>query len=174
MPENCCDNCDCGNNTDCGKSSETSNTPFVDFITKIKRIDNSLPLPEYHTQGSVGFDLSSREDVIIKPHTIALIPTNVVVEIPEHYMLSISLRSSSPRRKNLLHPAGIGVIDRDYCGDDDELRVQVYNFSDKEVHVERGERIAQAVFFRVGIAGWEEVEKMAQGNRGGFGSTGTH
>ena len=138
---------------------------------KIKRIDKSLPLPTYQTAGSVGFDIYSREDMEIKPHEIALIPGNIIVETPQGYMLLVALRSSTPRKKGLIKPHGIGVIDNDYCGEGDEIKVQVYNNTDKIVKVEKGERVAQGIFVKVDRFEWDEVERMGK-NRGGFGSTG--
>lgn len=138
----------------------------------IKRIDPSLPLPVYATVGSVGFDLLCREDVDILPRQIELIPGNVIVRIPVGYFLLLTLRSSTPRRKNLLIPNGVGIIDQDYCGEGDELKVQVLNFSEEAVQVKRGERIAQGLFLPVMRVDWEEVHEVGHG-RGGFGSTGT-
>lgn len=137
----------------------------------IKRVDTDLPLPTYATAGSVGFDLLCREDTEIEPRTIELIPSNVIVRIPEGYMLLLTLRSSTPRRKGLLIPNGVGIIDQDYCGEGDELKVQVFNFSDEAVTVKRGERIAQGIFVPVMRVTWDEVAEIGQG-RGGFGSTG--
>ncbi len=68
-------------------------------------------------------------------------------------------------------PQGVGIVDNDYCGEEDELQIQVYNFTDSVVHVERGSRIAQAIFVRVDTAEWNEVEQMSTASRGGFGST---
>src|SRR3954451_8153583 len=93
----------------------------------IKRIDSELPLPIYATTGSVGFDLICREDVEIRPQTIELVPGNVIVRIPAGYFLMLTLRSSTPRRKHLLIPNGVGVIDQDYCREGDELKTQVFN-----------------------------------------------
>ena len=138
---------------------------------KIKRIDKTLPLPKYETAGSVGFDLLCRESAEIAPHTIALIPANVSVETPSGYMLMVCLRSSTPRKLGLLMPQGLGIVDNDYCGEEDELKIQVYNFTDAPVTVERGSRIAQAVFVRVDTAEWNETEQMTTPSRGGFGST---
>ena len=138
---------------------------------EIKRIDRGLPLPTYATAGSVGFDLLCREDVEILPRRIELIPGNVVVRIPAGYFLMLTLRSSTPRRKSLLIPNGVGIIDQDYCGEGDELKVQVFNFSEKAVQVKRGERIAQGLFLPVTRVVWEEIDQVGQG-RGGFGSTG--
>ncbi|MDE0088147.1 MAG: dUTP diphosphatase [Candidatus Poribacteria bacterium] len=138
---------------------------------KIKRVDKSLPLPKYETEGSVGFDLLCRESAEIAPQEIALIPANVIVETPPGYMLMICMRSSTPRKVGLMMAQGLGIIDNDYCGEEDELKIQVYNFTDEPVTIERGSRIAQAIFVRVGTAEWNEVDQMTTPSRGGFGST---
>ena len=137
----------------------------------IKRIDKDLPLPTYATAGSVGFDLFCREDTEIAPRTIELIPGNVIVRIPQGYMLLLALRSSTPGRKGLLIPNGVGIIDQDYGGEGDELKIQVLNFREEAVLVKRGERIAQGIFVPIARATWREVDEMREG-RGGFGSTG--
>lgn len=137
----------------------------------VKRIDKDLPLPTYATAGAVGFDLLCREDTEIAPRKQGLIPGNVIVRIPPGFMLLLTLRSSTPRRKGLLIPHGVGIIDQDYCGEGDEIMVQVYNFRDEPVTINRGERIAQGIVVPVVRARWQEVEDMGKG-RGGFGSTG--
>ncbi len=137
---------------------------------KIKRIDKSLPLPGYHTSGAVAFDLYSRVDVAILPKTLERLPTNVVIEIPRGYMLEIKDRSSTLKKKGLL--VSTGYIDNDYCGDEDEILLQVYNLTDQEVKVEKGERLGQGVFVKIDIAEWEETDKMGDNSRGGFGTTG--
>jgi len=140
----------------------------------IQRVDTSLPLPSYATPGAVGFDLITRETTVIEPGKIALVPGNVIVRVPQGYALLIVPRSSLPRKKALVCPHSIGVIDQDYHGEKDELLVQVQNISDQPVTVERGERIAQGLFVKVEIAEWQEVESHGAESRGGFGSTGTH
>lgn len=137
---------------------------------KIKRIDSTLPLPEYHTKGAVAFDLYSREDVAIAPKSLERLPTNIIVATPKGYMLEIKDRSSTLKRKGLL--VTTGYIDNDYCGEQDEILLQVYNLTDKEVKVEKGERLGQGVFVKIDIAEWEEVDIMVSNDRGGFGSTG--
>lgn len=137
----------------------------------IKRVDKTIPLPKYETAGAVGFDLLCRESAEIAAHSIVLIPANVIVETPPGYMLMVCLRSSTPRKLGLLMPQGLGIVDNDYCGEEDELKIQVYNFTDQVVSVERGSRIAQAVFVQVDTAEWNEVEQMSESSRGGFGST---
>jgi dUTP pyrophosphatase len=144
------------------------------MLIEIQRIDPSLPLPSYHSAGAVGFDLITRETTVIEPGKIALVPGNVIVKVPEGFALLIVPRSSLPRKKALVCPHSIGVIDQDYHGKDDELLVQVQNISDTPVTVERGERIAQGIFVKVERAEWKKVDGHGKETRGGFGSTGTH
>lgn len=143
------------------------------MFIKIKRLDTTLPLPEYQTAGAAAFDIYSRVDLEIAPHTVARIPTNLVIQIPTGYMLAVVPRSSTPVKKGLSIPHGIGVIDSDFCGPDDEILYQVYNFTDTTVQIARGERVGQAAFVRVDQMQWEEVAEMAAPTRGGFGTTGS-
>lgn len=137
----------------------------------ITRIDSSLPLPQYESAGAVGFDLVTRESTTIEPGKIGLVPGNVIVKVPVGYALLLVARSSLPRKKGLICPHALGVIDQDYHGDNDELMVQVQNITNAPVTVERGERIAQGIFVKVETAVWEEVDSHGAETRGGFGST---
>ncbi|MDP4008187.1 MAG: dUTP diphosphatase [Candidatus Peregrinibacteria bacterium] len=141
---------------------------------KIKRIDKTLPLPIYETHGSVGFDLIAREDVRVHSGAIELIPANVIIEVPEGYMLMLASRSSTPKKKGVMQPHGVGIIDLDYCGPKDEIKIQMYNFTEEVQFISRGEKIAQGVFVRVDRPLFEEVEEIKSESRGGFGSTGGH
>lgn len=137
---------------------------------KIKLVDKSLPLPNYQTTGAVAFDLYSRIDAVIKPKSLERLPTNIVVEIPKGYMLEIKDRSSTLKKKGLLITTG--YIDNDFCGEDDEILLQVYNLTDDDVKIEKGERLGQGVFIRIDLAEWDQVDKMEAKSRGGFGTTG--
>jgi dUTP pyrophosphatase len=141
---------------------------------RIRRIDQTLTLPRHESAGAVGFDFVTRETTTIQPGCIALVPGNVVVQVPSGYALLVVPRSSLPRKKALVCPHSIGVIDQDYCGPDDEILIQVQSISNTEITVERGERIAQGIFVKVEQADWEEVDDHGAVSRGGFGSTGTH
>src|SRR5437667_10492405 len=104
----------------------------------IKRVDESLPLPAYATPGSVGFDLLCRAFTEIAPRSLGRIPANVIVRTPPAYMLLSTLRSSTPRRKGLLVPHGVGITDPEYCGDGGEIMLKLSNFRYDLVTVERG------------------------------------
>lgn len=136
---------------------------------KIKRIDKDLPLPKYETSGAVAFDLTARVTTKIKPNSIGRVPVNVVVKIPKGYMLLVKDRSSTAMKKGLL--TTVGYIDQDFCGPEDEILLQFYNFQKKTVTVERGERLGQAAFVSIEKASWTEVDNHGAPTRGGFGST---
>lgn len=138
---------------------------------KIKRVDKELPLPEFQTRGAVAFDFYCRETVKIGGGGVRRIPGNVIIKVPEGYMLLVKDRSSTAKKKGLLITAG--VVDQDYCGDGDEILLQFFNPGREEVVIERGDRIAQGVFVKINRPEWEEVKKMNKENRGGFGTTGS-
>ena len=139
---------------------------------KIKRIDKSLEVPEYKTKGAVGFDLTAREETVIKSFEVKLIPLNLIVKVPKGYGLFLFSRSSTPGKKGLIVANSVGVIDQDYCGENDELKLSVLNVTRKKVIVEKGERICQGIFIKLAVAKFTEVKKMSSKSRGGFGTTG--
>ncbi len=138
----------------------------------VKRIDKSLELPEYKTKGAVGFDLTAREETVIAPFEVKLIPLNLIVKVPKGYGLFLFSRSSVPSKKGLIVANSVGVIDQDYNGEEDELKLSVLNITKKKVVVEKGERICQGIFLKLGVANFKEVKKMSVKSRGGFGTTG--
>ena len=109
---------------------------------KIKRFDKELPLPKRQTEGAAAFDLTARETVTIEPGKVGYVPLNIAVETPPGYFLMIAARSST-HKKGIMKPNGIGIIDPDYSGNEDEVKSVYYNFTDQPVTVEKGERIAQ-------------------------------
>ncbi len=135
------------------------------------RIDKNLPVPAYHSGGAVAFDFYSRIDAFIEPRREAILPSNLVIEVPKKYALIIAARSSLFKR-GLLLLNGIGVVDNDYHGPDDEIALLVYNFTGKTVGISRGDRLAQGLFLPVVGAKFEEAMVLKNTSRGGFGSTG--
>lgn len=137
----------------------------------ITRIDTTLPLPAYESAGAAAFDCIVRTDTTIEPQAIGLLPSNVIIKVPTGYMLMIAPRSSLPRKKLLVFPHSVGIIDQDYCGPEDEILIQVQNIGTEPITVKRGEKIAQGVFVQIAKADWHEVENHGVETRGGFGST---
>ena len=139
---------------------------------KIRRLDPTLALPTYGTDEAAGFDLAAAHDVRVAPGQIALVRTGLVIEVPTGHFLGIFARSSTPLKRGLMIANGVGVIDPDYSGPNDEVMVQVLNFTAAEVVLTRGDRLAQAVVLPAPRVTWEEVSEIRQATRGGFGATG--
>lgn len=139
----------------------------------IKRLRSDVTLPAYQTTESSGFDLAASEDVTIQPGEVKLVPTGLVIEVPHGYFLGVFARSSTPLRRGLMVANGVGVIDPDYSGPQDEVKIEVVNFTQKPVGVKKGDRIAQGIFIPARRVEWAEVEEIRANSRGGFGATGT-
>lgn len=138
---------------------------------KIKRIDKSLPLPGYKTKEAAGFDVYARETVLIKPKEIKYVPLNVVLEIPKNAWVLLAPRSST-HKLGIMLANSIGIGDPDFCGDGDEYRFPAFNFTDKEVVIGRGTRLAQMIVLNYQQVEFEEVDSLKNKDRGGIGSTG--
>ena len=138
---------------------------------KIKRFDKELPLPKRQTDGAAAFDLTAREEVAIEPGKVGYVFVNIAVETPTEHFLMVAARSST-HKKGLMMANGVGIIDPDYSGNEDELKVAYFNFTGEPVIVEKGERIAQGTFIKITHPEWEEVDEMPNKTRGGFGTTG--
>ncbi len=137
----------------------------------IKRFDKDIPLPKYHTDGAAGFDLAARATVTIPAHAVGYVSLNVAVATPPDHFLLIAARGSTHKR-GLMLANSVGIGDSDFCGDGDEYQAALLNFTDAAITVERGDRIAQGIFIKFPRGEWEEVDRMEQKTRGGFGSTG--
>ena len=138
---------------------------------KIKRFNKDLPLPKRQTEGAAAFDLTARETVTITPGAIGYVPLNVAIETPADHFLLIAARSGT-HKKGIMMANGIGIIDPDYSGNEDEIKAAYFNFSAAPVIVEKGERIAQGTFVNISHPDWNETDEMPNKTRGGFGTTG--
>lgn len=138
---------------------------------KIKRFDKSLPLPVHKTAGAVAVDLYSREEITIEPHQLGYVPMNVALEIPDGYFVMMASRSST-HKMGITGVNGVGIFDRDFCGDNDEYRYIAFNFTDKPVFIEKGTRLCQLLLIKCENFDFEEVDHLDNTDRGGFGTTG--
>ncbi len=143
---------------------------------KIKRISdkyNDIPLPHYATEGSAGMDIRAavEDEILIQSGEVKLIPTNLIVEIPEGYELQVRPRSGLALKNGIGLLNSPGTIDSDYRG---EVGIIMNNFSKIDFTIKRGDRIAQLVLNKVYLADIVEVSNVAESQRGegGFGHTG--
>ena len=141
------------------------------MILRLKRFDKTIPLPVHKTKGAVAVDLYSRLDIDVKPGEIAYIPMNIALKIPEGYFILMAARSST--HKMGLHAInGVRIMDRDYCGDQDEYHFAVQNFTDSDIHIDKATRLCQLILIKCENFEFDEVDKMEEPNRGGYGTTG--
>ena len=141
---------------------------------KVKIVNNSRhALPEYQTPLSAGLDIRANldESVTLRPLERAMIPTGLVVELPEGYEMQIRPRSGLAAKHGITVLNSPGTIDADYRG---EIKVILVNLSNEPFTIESGERIAQMIVARYEQIEWQSVEVLGETERGagGFGSTG--
>ncbi len=145
----------------------------------VKRINESttredmiVKLPKRSTAKSAGYDFFAIEDVVCKAHEITLIKTGMKAYMEDDDVLLLFNRSSNPKKKGLIIPNGVGVIDADYVDNPDnegEIGGLFYNMLDEDVVLKAGDKMMQGVFVKYNITD----DDNAEGERsGGFGSTG--
>jgi dUTP pyrophosphatase len=143
---------------------------------KVKLINRSAhPSPEYGTTHAAGCDLRANltEDILLAPMQRIMIPTGLFFEIPIGFEGQVRPRSGLAAKHGITVLNSPGTIDADYRG---EVKVILINLSDEAFVIQNGERIAQLVIARHETAEWEQVDDLAETDRGagGFGHTGVH
>ncbi|GBD90536.1 deoxyuridine 5'-triphosphate nucleotidohydrolase [bacterium BMS3Abin04] len=143
---------------------------------KIKRINNNfndIPLPRYETEDSSGMDVRAALEIEynLQSGKVALIPTNLILQIPKGYEVQVRPRSGLAAKHGIGVLNSPGTIDADYRG---EVKIILFNFSDKDFIIKRSDRIAQLVLGKVYRADLDEVQYLDSTKRGdgGFGHTG--
>lgn len=132
-------------------------------------------LPQRKTKYSAGYDFECIEDVEIPPYKIGddpvLVPTGVKVKMQDDEYLMLVNRSSNPKKKKLVIPSSLGIIDADYYNNPDndgEIMFAFYNLSKEPIKIEKGYCMGQGIFQKYYIT----ENDNAEGERtGGFGST---
>lgn len=137
--------------------------------------DWDFNLPKRKTKNSAGYDFECICDVTIPPYKIGnepfLVPTGVKCKMENDEFLMLVNRSSNPKKKCLVVPNSMGIIDADYYNNPDnegEMMFPFYNLSTEPVKIEKGYCIGQGIFQKYLLTDDDD----ATGERfGGFGST---
>ncbi len=137
----------------------------------IKRFDKTVPLPKQMTKGSAGFDVYLPEDLEIPAFSTKLVPLNIALKIPKNHFILLVARSSL-YKKGVLLANGVGIGDSDFCGDQDEYKAILLNFTNKKVFIKKNTRILQFLVLKHEKVELTEVQKLEKESRGGYGSTG--
>ena len=141
------------------------------LTVRVTKRDPRAVLPEYHSPGAAGFDLAILDDAVVAPRAHALLRTGLGVGVPVDHVVHVYARSSLFPKHGLLVANGVGVIDSDYSGPDDEVMISVWNTRDAEVRLAAGTRIAQGIILPRPRVEWVVADATGP-TRGGFGSTG--
>ena len=142
---------------------------YLDGATKLKRIQ----------QGD-WIDVYAYEDVILHQGESALVSLGFAMEFPAKYEAHLAPRSSTFNMWGIIQTNSIGVVDDTYIGDDDQWCMPVYCIEPKSYSngvagtwIRKGDKIGQFRIMEVmPNIEFEEVEKLDNKNRGGFGTTG--
>lgn len=132
------------------------------------KIDGWWNHPERH--GAM-FDLAASEDVELREGEAKVIPLGIRMKLPEGYFGLVVPRSSTCLKHGIIMANSVGIIEPDYCGDNDVWGFVAYAVRDTAIA--KGTRIAQ--FMPVPMFGdldFDVVESMPYTDRGGYGSTG--
>ncbi|EGF76528.1 hypothetical protein BATDEDRAFT_14775 [Batrachochytrium dendrobatidis JAM81] len=135
----------------------------------VKRLSEFAQLPKRGSVDAAGYDLCSAHDAVIPAKGKTVVPTDLSIALPPFTYGRVAPRSGLAV-KNFID-VGAGVVDRDYRG---PLGIVLFNFSDVDFQVKRGDRIAQLIVERIAMPEVTEVEDLDATDRGqgGFGSTG--
>ena len=130
-----------------------------------------IPLPCRQTREAAGFDLCAAADVVLPAHGFGAVGTGLAVELPERTEAQVRPRSGLAAKHGIGILNSPGTIDADYRG---EIRVVLFNTSDRDYQVRRGDRIAQLVFSVLTDVELVEADSLSETGRGtgGFGHTG--
>ncbi len=143
----------------------------------IKRLPHAdgLPLPAYQTDHAAGLDLAAAvldgKPVMLAPGARALVPTGLIIELPDGHEAQIRPRSGLALKHGVTVLNSPGTIDSDYRG---EVQVLLINLGAEPFEITRGMRIAQMVVATVSRATITAIKALSATKRGagGFGSTG--
>lgn len=137
----------------------------------IKYFSDKIDKLEYIGGKSDWIDLRASEEVSLKKGEFVLIPLGVGMKLPEGYEAHVVPRSSTFKNFGVIQTNHMGVIDGSYCGDNDMWRMPVLAVRDTQIHV--NDRICQFRIMKNQPAiNFDEVERLEETDRGGFGSTG--
>lgn len=152
----------------------TATLETTSLTVTLQALPHSVGLPEYATEHSAGMDLLAAigEDIELAPGARILVPTGIIIALPEGYEAQIRPRSGLAYKNGITVLNAPGTIDADYRG---EVKVLLINLSDTVFTITPGMRIAQmvvAAYSHVRFRVVEDVMSDTVRGAGGFGSTG--
>ncbi|OJJ39765.1 hypothetical protein ASPWEDRAFT_37604 [Aspergillus wentii DTO 134E9] len=135
----------------------------------VKKLNEHATAPTRGSAFAAGYDIYSAKETVIPAKGKAMVETGIAVAVPAGTYGRVAPRSGLAAKHFI--DTGAGVIDADYRG---EVKVLLFNFSDVDFTINKGDRIAQLVLERIYTPEVQVVEELEESVRGagGFGSTG--
>ena len=137
---------------------------------KFTKTNEDARIPTRNFDTDTGFDIYSVETIAIPARGSTVVDVGLIFAyITPGYWIKIEGRSGLGFKHGITpHP---GIIDQGYRG---TAGIKLYNNTDTEYTVKRGERIAQLIVYRNYYVEMSEVENVEESERGakGFGSSG--
>ena len=137
--------------------------------------DKGINIPVRKTKFAAGYDFEAAEDCIIpsfkKGMKPTLIKTGIKAYMQDDEVLILANRSSNPGKKGLILANSIGVIDKDYYGNEDNdghIMFAFFNVKDEDIEIKKGDCIGQGMFQKYLVT---DDDSAAGERTGGFGST---
>ena len=116
-------------------------------------------------------DLRAAETVSLSKGEFKLISLGVGMILPNEYEAHIVPRSSTFKKFHIIQTNHMGIIDNSYCGEQDEWKFPALAVEDTIIN--KNDRICQfRIVKKQPEIVFEQVEKLSDTSRGGFGSTG--
>jgi dUTP pyrophosphatase len=136
----------------------------------VKRLSPFAALPVRASSGAAGYDLASAHTCTVKARGRELVRTDLAFCVPAGTYGRIAPRSGLAWKSGI--DVGAGVIDWDYRG---PVGVLLFNHSDADLEIARGDRVAQLILERIELAEVREIDDLDATHRGaaGFGSSGS-
>eukprot|EP00210_Caulerpa_lentillifera_P002128 g2042.t1 len=149
------------------KEAELAKSESTTF--QVKLLSEHAITPVRKTEFSAGYDIASAKEYVVPAGGRVLVQTDIAIAIPQGCYGRIAPRSGLAVNYGI--ETGAGVIDSDYRG---ALGVLLFNHSDADYKVKKGDRVAQLILERIEIPEVQVVKELAETKRGdsGFGSTG--
>ena len=141
---------------------------------KIQILKNSVGKPDYGSLQASGLDLKAgiEKNINIKSKNFTIIPTGIIIEIPQGCEAQVRPRSGLAANNGLTVLNSPGTIDSDYRG---EIKVILINLGEGDFLITPGMRIAQLVIsptYKANISFVKEILSNTKRGKEGFGSTG--
>lgn len=143
------------------------------IYVRFKKLTDTAITPTKGSAFAAGYDLyaDTTQEIVVEPGDTVPFCTGIAMEIPDGFCGKIYSRSGLSTKYGIRLANGVAIIDPDFRGN---IRIPMYNDSDKPFTVMPHERLAQIIIEKVPEVMFYECDELTKTDRGegGFGSSG--